>query len=783
MKICPSCNARASDDAASCPSCDHEFVSRRPKKTMMGIPTMGDDEEAPSDDDARTQVAKSTQFGMPAIKKDDDSEAQDKRTEVVSSEQLPFSDVDLEGDQPGEESEASTQQVDSSAVAAALGRAMGDDANATAFGVPTAGSEEGDEEDAVAAAWGLDEPTAAEKDTATQIVSASEIDFSGTAGDASYSGAPQKDDDEIKDGPSTAEFGRGSGFGTLMGMSLDEQSGDESAAGGAMQRGFSTEPDDEADSQDGATQALSPDQLAQIDDMDFGDSFDEGSSSERIQVEGELQEPKQELTPGRDSQPTPVASDAGMGGGMKFPKPSDSTEDESDADEPEQRPKSNTSPSGVLRAARVKRKTGNLSDSGVTGTGTYRRGKGRTGTSSDSDVKESERNLKLGAVGGKGKTSFPAGSSSREKVREAAKGSASEEQAAPSTDGDDLMDGMSLDDISMSWDDQTSDGDSGDAVAEQSASALGEMASPDQAVSDANKSGKAEPLKARLKRRIKETKSTQEEPEPVDVEPQPVDVEPEPVDVEPEPVDVEPQPLDVEPEPVDVEPQPVDVEPQPVDVEPQPVDLEPEPVDVEPAAATEAPSQEPIEVAEKPATPQQPPSARPQNKGSEDVAVNVPEVAPHSEQPSFGAEPASQVSAEQHVATNAESADDSEDSSERVLTLIQKGFGLLSGVVMIAISMVAVVLDGMPEQTVDMGLMAVPMVLGLAVMGLSMISLSTKIQSAIYAVIGMLALLGFGMGFAIEMNEIMIIAMFCGALLLFCSAAFPVVGRKMMAGA
>ena len=123
----------------------------------------------------------------------------------------------------------------------------------------------------------------------------------------------------------------------------------------------------------------------------------------------------------------------------------------------------------------------------------------------------------------------------------------------------------------------------------------------------------------------------------------------------------------------------------------------------------------------------------------------------------------------------------SADGSERVIALIQKGFGLLSGVVMLVLSVVGILLDGVPEQTMGLGVMATAVLLGLVVVAVTMTSVSTKVQSAIYAVIAMVALLGFGMGLAIELSVLMIISLFAGAMLLFCSAAFPAVGRKMMA--
>ena len=855
MKVCPACNARAAVDAKSCPSCEHQFEAgkseaekRRPKKTMMGIPSV-DQVDAQADGDA--SKAKQTQFGMPALDEDADEPGKELKTEVVSSEQLPIDGGQFSDDQQDGEDDA-TAQADSSTVAAALGRAS----KANEAGHTGA-----------AAAWGLSSETDAEEDSKTAVVSPNELDFGETPdwyhdeekeqakteallrdnsgggetnrqfrledSEAEEQDSQKTDEDDDADATSgtARQYRRGSGqddrFGTLLGMSLEEQS-DQLGAAGAMHRGPSADQKSDDDEEgDASTQALSPDQLAKIDQMGFSGDFGDETSEEQ-EAQTRVVSDSGRIQPGRDSHATPVSSE--MTASPKLPKPGGDEQSveaapqtskggDGDNDQKVRKPQ-NTSPSGVLRTAgrRKKKKrdsdtappkgsspaTDNFSRSSVTGTGTYQATGRETGRRSGKKGEAEVDDLKLGGVGSGAKTSFATGQK-REQVTEQAKASEASEES--------LLGDVPLDDISMSWDGQDTSTSEPDKVAKPVAEA-----SP-ESTPKSPKSNLKDRLRAKLKSERKSEDSKREAKRKPELkferadEPQPKS---QPKDEAPE-IQVDSIP-ELEPEP-EIEPEP-EPEEEPAlkfgvgdseksesvpEVEVEPLsEPEPEP-ELEPESAPERAPEKDSDRAPSQPLPTKPPSSTPSSSpvsrppggspvgGSSADAVPLPAKSASGEYPSFGAEPATTPGSSEpaptrsgdELAAPAPLVDADEESGDadgvnRVVTLIQKSFGMLGAVVMIALAVVGVVISGLPEETVGIAVMSASVLLGVMVFALSVMPLSMKMQSVGFALVGVVALLGFVAGIAVGLSELLLISLVSGALLLFCAAGFPLVGAKMM---
>ena len=704
---------------------------------------------------------------MPAIGSEEESPSQDQKTQVVTADQLPVLPPGLSEPTESEASQA-TAQVDASAVAKALGKLKakksGGDPKATAFGMPKLDDKEASSENA-AAAWGLDGATDAEQSTATQVVSPNDLNFGETPD--SYYDQPNK--------PSAEKERMPEQFGTLMGFSLEERSDEEDAAG-TMSRGNQETGGDV----DGATQALSPDQLAKIDSMEFSMDFEESDAEE----EPEAEIPR--LRPGRKSQSTPVmeaSRDRSNFEGLKLPRPARKPED-SEVEQVE-RPRSSTSPSGVLRSARSRRRrkesggvdqsgpsTDSISRSGpITGTGTYSAKSGEVGTGRESlepSLKESD--LKLGGVGSGAKTAFSTGGVERQQVGEAVStdagpsdlGSSREassspvaQQSAPSPSAEEvphtgeidvegigagLLDDFSIDDIPLDWGGADEGEDS-------------------------------------------------QEPRLVDVEP---------LEVEPEPVKVEPQPLEAELESVEVEPvQPEPVQPEAVQPEPvQPEAVQPEPVQPEPGPA--APVSRPGDV--------QMPTHRPGGEPSDSGGVPV--------QPfgggdlSFGAEPANPQGAEQpaqshhqphqpqvapsHGQANAqnvaspapaEQPADEASKTDRLVGLIQKGFGLMAGLLVLILAGGAVAVAGLPEDSIGLGVVGATGAVGVLACLVVVLPLKGSGQSIGFLLLSLLAVGLLLAGAVVGVEAMLVLPLFAGALMLFGAALFPAIGRKMLENA
>lgn len=358
MKVCPSCNARLPDEAPTCSSCDHEFEAEAgdQKKTMMGMPALAEDSEE-NVDDKTSQV--------------DPSELAD----ALQGSALGADDESSGGDEPS----------------------------------PTTGADPGSTQQA-ADAWGVgDEPSTEDGDVgATEVVDPDELDFPESFDD-DFSLDEADETSESVEGPGAEGSGepqqpqepqqQEGKFGTLSGMSADGISND--GDGGASMQVGGGESDDQ--DQDDSTQALSPDELAGFDEMALGGKPDWEETEES-----------------GDDQQTAVVGEAGDGDDFQLPKPGE--DDSADLEAPEgtgdeeSEETTGAPPSGVFRSVGESSSaveetsspdSDNLSDTGVTGTGTYQMSED-TGTGSEAPFDSSD-NLEVGGVGSGGNTRFPAG--------------------------------------------------------------------------------------------------------------------------------------------------------------------------------------------------------------------------------------------------------------------------------------------------------------------------------------------------------------------------------------
>ena len=807
MKVCPSCNVRVQEDEKNCPSCDHEFESQDQKKTMMGMPVVGEDgeiDESSVDDGSDGDSGGSADGGL-NIDRARLSKALDKARQEETD--------DADGPGAGSDDDA-TRQVSKSELSASLGTGGEEgDVKSTAFGIPSPDLDDGDDEDQDAAeAWGIGEQPSSGEVAKTEVVDPDELDFSDDANRAGVVAAEESSDRAF--GDSDVESADGDDqkrdFGTLMGMSLDEQSGDQGNEGASMQ--IADEGASESGG-DGSTQALSPEELARVDKMAFGGGDDNGdTSSDRLQP-GRAQQ----STPTSDNLKTAVLDDSADPGSFQLRKPDNATEPEG-VSTPEpgdsapsnsgvpQRPKtdppkrqqrstsdvgepaveadedfesardrqSDTPMSGVFRAAGEKKNApdsgeddgpdrSSVSDTGVGGTGTYQMSNTSTGKEAGDELESGEENLAVGGVGSGGYTTFPTGGDEPQ-------------------DGDVDSDTASRDDI---------DGDDGGAGEQLSDLELGEVddeqppSGPEDGFSGAD-DGRREPTFG---------------DDGDDATWEDVAVEPDPVGEhggESSPgVDAEATSgasggrsqqkeelgagMDLEGDGIgDLD---MALDDDDLDMTPDDNDLDMAPNDDQgkageeraassPAATTpeSGPSQMATEPAEGASSPMPTEAGEGQSHPGDAGASSPTPTEPTPEPSQAPSQPAE---------ASASGTEGGGMQVEQLISLLQRGFGLLGAVTMAIVAIASVVVEGMPAETAGIGALAAPVVLGAVAVGCTVLPVSSMKRSAGYAVIGLLSLGALGAVLVAGFSPILAIANLAGGTLLLVAAAFPLIGRAV----
>lgn len=268
---CPSCNAPVNPSASVCQNCGQKLAEATPKRTMMGLPSVGRDSNEPKSSDPTKESSRSTLFGIPAAtKKDGLSES--------TAPSMGSNTDDSDGD-------ASTRVVSDLDLGAALEQHEQQNQNseggrskhATAFGLPSAKSNSGDGGQDVASAWGLAEESSEGESSATQVAGAALADaiFESKHGAGGFSKTTNDDSGPI--------------HGTLMGMSRDEIDEDSTrevdreqleqvrkmhaAAEEAKRKRLAEEakaaepePESPFEEDEDTTQALGPDELAKFEE-------------------------------------------------------------------------------------------------------------------------------------------------------------------------------------------------------------------------------------------------------------------------------------------------------------------------------------------------------------------------------------------------------------------------------------------------------------------------------------------------------------------------------------
>ncbi len=707
MKVCPSCNARVPDDAPVCRSCDHQFEEnvRAQKQTMMGMPVA---------DDGGDQ--NKTLMGVPVVggEESESEEDDDGPTMSVSRSDLARALQKVKqksGKQQEEPEDDSTRQVspeEVKGIADALGGGQDDDS----------------------------EP----EEAATAVVNPDELNFPESfkedlsLGDLDSSQSAQRSEDESPPKPSDSDSEEGD-FDTYEGISVDEMPGGDDGA--AMQvGGGSTEAESDV-----STQALSPEQLAKVDEMGLDAAIEE-SEGDDVQKTAVLDDP---ASVDNFQLPTP----GGTGGAeeLKTPDTGDGDSGADDEYEARRNKQRDTPRSGIFRAAKPKKKSEKKegshsgegssdddssprsSDTGITGTGTYSMNTGKSGTQSETPFGESDKDLKMGTVGGGGRTSFPAGSGGEESQP----GTGTKEEQQPEK----LQPDLAVESP------ESSRPDTGPAFA---------VGGPDKMDEEQEESPIAEP--------VGESSGLETSGDSVpDVSAVvPMDVE----DVSEENPDVEEPPLDV----------------APGSGEPEATQSTPEAVGAAQPAFGSEPTSSPPQT--------EPPGGETDAAGGEaEAAAGTPEVKqPPAASPGMEAGQAQQPQQQGTVepaakgpSDRAEKADSGGLDTEKIVGLMQRGFGVLAALMMTVIAVVAVVLDGIPEGAADIAVVAMPVVVALIALVLTVLSITNRARSVAYSAVGGLGVVGFAVMLAMGFAPILAVAMFAGGALLLFAAIFPLIGN------
>ncbi len=783
MKVCPSCNANVAEQAVSCPKCGHDYDGgRAQKKTMMGFPSLGGEE---SDDEVDSQGGVRFPSSGSDDAKDDDDEV--VKTEVVSPDELPF-DFDGFGEVGGEESEGSTRQVDPSSVFDALrgdSEAEEVSAKSTSFGLPSieAGDKDGDDEDGgdeAASAWGLGAASSVGDDEgATQVVdpdTLSGIDL----GEESSDGQDQR-------------------FGTLMGMSLEEQEGQQTGAG-AMQLGGLSGDDDSSGEEHAATAALSADELSKLDEMGFGDDSDHWEEEEN---EDNVASPGGRLKPGGGQQGSPdenlktaVLDSSTAPKGFQLPKPEAKTDsparqqkaqDKTSPKEPQDNKAASAPQSGVFRSVRRRKKNTDgqngpegrkaQKDSGVLGTGTYQMS--NTDATSGTQEELDDQKLKLGAVEG-ARTSFPTGEEDEApETRDAGVKVPTGADDAPST-------GAEVQKPSKPESRTPSTGprfDIGTGIGGPSSSSTPGGQEPKE-LEDIRDIEPVDEVEA-----IEGPKSTPRGPSPIEE----VALQPEPADEGIAAVDASPSPQGgalAPGGPSQDGPQPgygAQSSPEQSIEESSPASS-PQP---QPAGFSANPSESVPQSSQAGAFGSSPTHQAAPQAGADDFGSQpAPQAQPQSQSGGFGAQQAPQAQRQPRAAASPQaqqqkpsqktpSQDGEAENSdlERIVTFAQKGSGLVGGVVLVLVAIIAVITGGIPEAGAARMVLFAALLFGVGALALTPLKMATKLKSAVYGLVAMAVLLAFLASLAVEMGMILAIGQFAGAIFLFFAAGFPLLGK------
>ena len=173
---CPACDAQIEEDDRVCDHCGVKLDQGDSKKTMMGSPAMGGDQEEPEDDSEND--SRSTLFGIPAANKDKDSSPSASGAPgPVQDDNTPVPDAHMQDDD-------ATQVADEELMTGALaGNNEGEEKpRSTMFGIPSPSSEVESDEDEVASAWSLGEESSEEDSGGeTMVASANILDRATTS--------------------------------------------------------------------------------------------------------------------------------------------------------------------------------------------------------------------------------------------------------------------------------------------------------------------------------------------------------------------------------------------------------------------------------------------------------------------------------------------------------------------------------------------------------------------------------------------------------------------------
>lgn len=785
MKVCPSCNARVDDDADACPACEHSFngsgSQRTSKQTIMGVPTaVGEDSEP--EEDSHTGAGK-TIGGIPAVGggiDDGGGDDDDAKTAVADAPDLSdlLSKTKSRGDggdkttEKKSSSEGSESKFDRNKLKAALQKKKqkesGDDESGGDSGEEPrrpnrkpkqtmAGTPVGDQADVTAerdVADVVGDGGDGEDDDvpATAVLDPDELDLAADRDRAFGDGDDEPEEETKVAGDEVLEE-----YGTLTGMKIDELSNGGDGAG-AMHQG--KEGESEA-----STQALSPEQLAEIDEMELGDAGEAWDSGDLGGGSDRLKPGDKSGVPGlTDSLESPTAEP-----GETAEREVEPIADEKAApkSEQEERGSRDTPLSGVLRASGKKlgeessseaddsRAGGSrLGDGRVGGTGTYSVSNTNTGAES---AEEEDEDLALGGVGEGGKTRFPAGGgpeeSSPEEIDEpaaAAEPVVDDEPDAPAGLVDGEEEPESIEEIERRVP------NTGPVSSPQTGPADDSVAPPEMEPEDAGG----------------EASSPVQKPAVVADSPEAASDE---VEMKSKPTGMPADDGEPEAAPAPQATADAGLQPGPPESKPQPEALSPDPKE-QPLDPSTAPDRTPET---KEAPPAESPDPAPGKR--ETPAAPGPDAGFEAD---FGAEQVSGKQAEAPAQKSEPSADDQVLGGvdlERIISLMQRGFGLLGIVPMLVLVVGVVISDGVPAMGPEMGIFATPLVLAVLVLGVTLIPVGDRLRSISYVGIGLVAILGFMAGLVVEAGVLLAIGLFSSGLLLLVAAMIPLLGKAIEA--
>ena len=111
------------------------------------------------------------------------------------------------------------------------------------------------------------------------------------------------------------------------------------------------------------------------------------------------------------------------------------------------------------------------------------------------------------------------------------------------------------------------------------------------------------------------------------------------------------------------------------------------------------------------------------------------------------------------------------------MNLVQKGLGVLGGVVLIATTALIAAMQGLPGEPVALLFTVLPVALGLTAVGIGAVPVSQKFRSAGFGLVAVMALLGLVAGLTVGFGTILAVGQFAGGAFLLVAAAFPMLLR------